>query len=82
MRALLCCAQELPKWTPEEVAAVFASLAEWEETLKEIRTQADAMRENCINFQVRMWALVRCSRILPAAGARGWAHDVVRGRCA
>jgi hypothetical protein len=51
--APLGCAQELPKWTPEEVAAVFASLAEWEETLKEIRTQADAMRENCINFQVR-----------------------------
>ncbi len=36
-----------------QVAGVFSSLTEWEDTLKELRTQIDTMRENCINFQVR-----------------------------
>lgn len=35
------------------MAGVFSSLTEWEDTLKELRTQIDTMRENCINFQVR-----------------------------
>ncbi len=34
------------------MAGVFSSLTEWEDTLKELRTQIDTMRENCINFQV------------------------------
>ena len=31
---------------------MFSALTEWEDTLKELRTQVDTMRENCVNFQM------------------------------
>jgi hypothetical protein len=56
--------KELEVWTPEAVEKVFATLVEWEETVKDLQQQAQTLRDNSASFAVRAAVVLFRSRCL------------------